>query len=495
MSNYSAFKPLGGLDPSTSISDKSTILDLTTYTENLEGVMTPSSSSLAIGNITTISTSETDDVLKLSNTGSTRASIAFNSDWNIGESIWNSGEFSLNNKKLNTSPFRITQDDQLSTFWFNETVNDESAFDLAGSGLQVNVFNGQTTASSSSSIGLSVVSNVYNTTTPTNADNLSYKTYSEASPVYTFLQGFTKYNGVECTHTNEHYIGYDNHLVTPYTTDATQRPDAIHGMSYYASLFGADSNLSDTNGSGSYMYSGVTTPLPNSTLEYYGIPDNTATVPFSAMFAACGFNGTPDVTDGSQSGALNAADYGFLCGNGGTGLSGSFYLDKGARSKFSIGAQLGDWTTSGLVIGNPIGTETPSGGRQYGIYNPYATNIGGLLPDQTGGVALYLTPPTTSTSRNVAVSIGDSNASGTDGWSVGRDSGKTGANDIYFYSNTAKKNMLWMDDNKIGFFGTTPVAQQTIWELGSSAALSDVITYVQRMAQNMVNSGIWAYGS
>ena len=446
--------------------------------------------------LTLLQNTGTDDALILQGKSSNnRASIAFNSDWEFGESVLNPGELGVYNKKLNTSPFRVTQDDQIATFWSNDKVNDQSAFDLAGAGLSINVFNGDKTPSASSSIGMRVVSNVYNTTTPPNAGNLSFPTYSEISPMYTFLQGFTKYNGETCTHTNEHYIGYDNHIVTPYTTDETKRPDVVVGMSYYASLYGSGSNKSDTNGSGSYMYSGVTTPLPNSTLEYYGIPDGTATVPFSAMFTACGFNGTPDITDGSQSGALNAADYGFLCGNGGTGLSGSFYLNKGARSKFNVGAQLGDWTTAGLVIGNPIGTQTPSGGRQYGIYNPFATNFGGLLPDQTGGVALYITPPTTTASRNVSISLGNSDASGTDGWSFGRDSAKTGANDLYFWSNTAQKNMLWMDDNKVGFYGTVPVEQQTMWQVGSGAVLADVITAVNRITNNLIASGIFGAAS
>lgn len=434
--------------------------------------------------LTIFSSAEISDAsnptLNLVNTGTTSKKATVNwGTWSAGVDLEGDGtnDYFINNSGLSSTPLTITHDGKVIPQWTCNTVNAKSAYDYVGSPVEISAYFGTSAAApmAASAAGMQVVANVYNTQALPVSDT-GYNTYSEFSAVYTFLQGFTKYNGVDCVHANEHYIGYDNHLVTPYTTTSADRPNNILGMSYLGQLLGVDSDVVDTDGNGSFLSSMVTVPITESQLDYYGAPTTASTQPFTALYYGGGFTGTSSITGGDQSGAGNAATYCFLAGNGGTGAGGSVYINAGARSKFKISAQLGDWTDAGLIIGNPIGTETSSGGRQYGIYNPYCTLIGGSLPDQTGGVALYVPPPTTETSRNVSISIGDAKSDGTTGYTITHDTGKTGGTDLAVWSNVAQKNILWVDGEKIGLNGSTPIAAPSFTGLASTASTSDIIT-------------------
>ena len=452
------------------------------------------------GDAVITSSAKTGPSLDLTNTSTTSqaASISFPGSWVEGTDFSqdNGGDYYINKTGLSSTPFTLTSDGRQIPQWTCNTVNATSAFDYVGAPVQINGYYGTNASApmAASTAGLEVVTNVYNTQALPKS-LLGYETYSEFSAVYTFLQGFTQQNGVDCVHANEHYIGYDNHIVTPYATDATKRPDIVMGMSYLGYLFGEGSELVDSNGQGSFMSTMVTRPPSASEVSYFGAPAGASIKPWTALYFGGGYTGAVGITDGAESGAYKAATYCFLAGNGGSGIGGSVYLKTGGRSQFQYGAGLGDWTDAGLIIGNPIGTTSSTGGRQYGIYNPFCTQIGGQLPDQTGGVALYLAPPTTETSRNVSVSIGDADSSGATGWTLTHDTGKSGGTDLGFWSNVAQKNMLWLDTDKVGFYGVSPVTRQVVSALASAATQDEIITTVNTLITALDAVGIIEKGS
>lgn len=409
------------------------------------------------------------------------------SKWEVGTDQQSNGggDFYITHPGLSSVAMTITDDGKVVPQWRCNTVNSKSAFDYVGSPIETNAYFGADRPMAASGAGIQVVSNVYNTKA------IDYG-YSEFSAVYTFLQGFTKYNGAECSHVNEHYIGYDNHLITPYTDNEENRPQIVMGMSYLGSLLGKGSEKVDKNGNGSFLNTMVTKPLSYQELDYYGAPSTASTQPFTALYFGGGFSGQSNIYSGDQNGAGYAAKYCFLAGNGGSGVSGTVYMDPGTRSKFQYGAYLGDWTDAGLIIGNPIGENGSDGSRQYGIYNPYCTQIGGLMPSGHT-TALYVSPSQAGhDGKKVAISIGDSTASGTDGWSMGRDSGANGANDLFMFSNTAQKNMIWMDDDKIGFFGAHPAPRPTMWPVGSTATVQDCADAINRITSNLQSLGLFS---
>ncbi|MBU2655825.1 hypothetical protein KOE73_16000 [Acidomonas methanolica] len=365
-----------------------------------------------------------------------RSDIKFG-NWVLGQySGISDTDFFLYDSISRRHPLIVSSKDEVIIGQDYENIRLWDAYSKLPSPLNVQITYGRRQASSGTAIGVQSTVDIYNEATPTHGHN-------EFSSYYAYVR--SNNHGVHPP--GQHYWVSDFHLSTPYAPDASKSPELE--IVYSGRIMNMSNGVAalSSNHMGSYGQSLVATPMLKDELADAGIPLNARTYPITAMLALSGFSGDQSTSNGTLPSAGPAAEYALRVGGGG----GSPYIPFDARSNFSTGIGVYDWSVAGIDINHRLpGAEGP------GLRNKYATELGGSLPAATPPYSLVLHDEHADPTGSAEAGIQIGNAP--HAWLL------TGTNlggarqSLAIAYRSANRPLLTLSSTGIGFLGRGPIA-------------------------------------
>jgi hypothetical protein len=385
--------------------------------------------------------------------GSARTSITFG-DWQIGENQTITGPHDLYfyHGPTKQAPIDLTTDGvPILQYVFNGNVPD-SAYKKTASPLTVNYVFGSTLASTGTGIAIQCSDDIRAEGRP-----------DEGRNEHACYYGFVRADGHWPHPAGQNYWVQDFNLLTPLQTSIADRPNYIVGESTRIMNMSAGAEAIDSDHAGSFGSSVVTVPPSIADLTSAGMASTATTYPLSALYQASGWSGKVSVTDGTSVDAGPAATYAFRSGGGG----GSAYVGNSARSYFDIGYGVYDWAKVGIDINS-----RNRHGSGPGLRNAYATELGGS--GVTGVNSALLINKNVGTNY-AAIQFGDAAPS----YSIGTNSGPTGGDSFFVYSNSQRNYPLKLMPNAAAFGVPVQLPAQTFVSLPTcDAKAAGTIAYI-----------------
>lgn len=364
-----------------------------------------------------------------------RSDIKFG-NWALGQySGIGPTDFFLYNGLTQQHPLIISPRDEVIVNHNYDNVHMKDAYDKLPSPMNIVTSYGREAPSSGTAIGLQNSIDIYNESVPTHGHN-------EFSSYYAFVRA----NNHGIHPPGQHYWVTDFHLQTPYAPDPQKSPEL--GIIYSGRIMNMSNGTQvlSANHMGTFGQSLVATPMLENEMADSGIPLTARSYPITAILDLAGFSGDRYTYDGTLPAAGPAADYALRIGGGG----GSPYIPFNARSNFSTGIGLYDWSKTGLEIDHRL-----PGAIGPGLRNHYATELGGKLPAEAWPYSLVIHDEhTQSPSHNQAgIQLGDPPHA----WLINNTSQDSTNNQFSIGYQHSGKKQLTLSSTGIGFMGHAPV--------------------------------------